>query len=227
MPDFSLNLNGIIAIIAIITTITVAYFANWWRNRKKLSYEIIAESLLLTADEEIKDDLQILYKGAEVKNVHLLILKIINNGNQPILSNDFEKPLNLVFSEDAEILSAKPVSVRPENLDVSITFEKNILALTPLLMNSEDFALIKLIISSNSSQFKVDTRIVGVKEVKKAYTKFNSKPLWLMTLFCFVLSLSSFFVIDNKYYPYNAILALTFLGLCAFFMYLDYRLEPN
>jgi hypothetical protein len=41
--------------------------------------------------EGLEGKIQILFEGQIVKKVNLLVLKIINNGNLPITSSDFEK----------------------------------------------------------------------------------------------------------------------------------------
>lgn len=168
--DLTLDLKSIIAIIAICVAVAIAYFSNFWRNRKSFSYEIITNSRLLTAKEIIKDDLQILYKGNEVKNIQLLILKFINTGNQPIIASDFQRHLSLVFSDLTQILSAETISAKPENLDATVIIENKKVTLTPLLLNSKDFAQIK-IITSNENDFKIDARIVGVNEIKQIKQK--------------------------------------------------------
>ena len=150
MGDFSLDLKATIAIIALILTLIIALYFQWWRNRKNLSYEILSDTALLTSDEKIREKIQILYEGTPVKDVRLFILKIINNGSQPIKSDDFEKPLSFVFSEDAQILSIETVSVNPDNLDVSVTSQLNKLSIAPILLNSGDFFQLK----ASSSHFE-------------------------------------------------------------------------
>ena len=64
----------VIAIIAIIISI-ILYLIQ--RRRKSLSWEIISNTPLLSIDEEIKGDLQILFAGKPVQDIQLIILKII------------------------------------------------------------------------------------------------------------------------------------------------------
>ncbi|MDQ4119874.1 MAG: hypothetical protein M3209_00220 [Acidobacteriota bacterium] len=222
MADFSLNLNGIIAILAILTTITVAYFANWWRNRKSLSYKVIYNTPLLTADEEIKEDLQISYKGNPVKNVHLFVLKIINDGNQPITASDFQKPLYFNLFGDVQILSAEVVSTNPYNLNPSIVVDVKRIGITPLLLNSKDFIKIKAIINAEKFSFSPDTRIIGVKEVKEFKDGFD--PIlysWLFLMIVFGALLLAIFPLN-----YTGLIIYVVSIIIGFF-YMRYELKSR
>lgn len=205
MSDFYLNLNGIIAILAIITTVTVAYFANWWRNRKNLSYEIITNTLLLTAKKEIREKLQILYEEKPVKNVHLFLIKITNNGKQPIDEKDFKKTLDFVFSEDGKILSAEIIKMRPANLQASLNFENNKISVNPILLNSKDSFEIKTIVNGENLTLNCDTRIVGIQDIKqvKENNKVTLFSMYFMFFFGFLLTL---------YFPFFKLLNDTFTG---------------
>lgn len=60
------------------------------RQRKNISFEVLSNSSLLSVQDEIKKDVQILYKGKLVQQVNLILLRLVNSGNVPILSVDFE-----------------------------------------------------------------------------------------------------------------------------------------
>src|SRR5437016_5414582 len=77
---------------------TLIYF-QWWRNRKRLSYEILSDVLLISAEEEIRDEVEIFYKSTPVKNVRLIVIKLINDGYLPIKQDDFEKSIAFIFPE--------------------------------------------------------------------------------------------------------------------------------
>jgi hypothetical protein len=195
MGDFSLDLKALLTITAIITTIVIAYTANWRRNRKSLSYQTISNVVLLNTAEIIREKLQILYEGMPVKNVRLLLLKIINDGFQPIDEKDFKKTLDFVFTEEAQILSAEIQSVNPENLDISFTFENNKLSIKPILLNSKDFIEIKFIVSTYESILKCDARIVGVKEIKH----FSPNRVALKRFYGFLMILPLILIIVGIY----------------------------
>jgi hypothetical protein len=80
--------GAVLVVVALMVSVTI-FFAE--KKRKELSYEILSHSEILSATEEIEGKLKILFKGEVVRNVHLLIVKLINSGNTPITSTDYER----------------------------------------------------------------------------------------------------------------------------------------
>ncbi len=174
-----------IAIIAIIKS----------QKRKSLSYEIITETKLITIHEEAKERLEILFDGKPVKDVSLLVFKIINDGNIPITSTDFEVPLTLVFDEKAEILSSEIIETSEDSLKPKISHTKNKISFSPTLLNAKDDFQVKSLILGYENEFTIDTRIVGVKSVSKTRYRFNFRE------FIFLAILASFFAIVFSMLP--------------------------
>jgi hypothetical protein len=201
MGDFSLDLRAVLTIISILTTIFVALTFQWWRNRKILSYQIISNTALLTANEEIREKLKILYEKKPVKNVRLFILRIINNGIQSIDDKDFKKPLSFTFSDDARVLSVETIEVNPNNLDVSVTPDGNRIVIEPILLNSKDFFDLKVLVSSYEDSVKCDGRIVAIKEIKK-YDDKKSLSLDLLIILPIGVLIISLALIWINYFGY-------------------------
>ena len=156
------------AVLALIALFVSIYLFVLQRRKKTLAYEILSETKLLTMKEGFEGKVQILFEGQSVKNVHLLVIKIINNGNIPIASSDFEKALTFAFNEDVNILSAEIIDTYPKTLKPMIDTNQNRLVLNPTLLNSGDSITFKLLLTQYDGKIEVDTRIIGVSEVKKA-----------------------------------------------------------
>lgn len=83
--DFStIDLRVILTALGILVAVGIALYFQWWRNRKRLSYEILSNVVLVSAEKEIEDKIEILYEGQSVKNVRILVIKVVNDGYQPI-----------------------------------------------------------------------------------------------------------------------------------------------
>ncbi len=217
MGDFTLDLKATIAIVAIITAIIIAYLVNWWRNRKSISYEILSNAPLLSANEVIRDRIQILYDGSPVKNVHLLTLKVINDGRLPIVNSDFIKPLCFKFPEDAQILSFEVIDLKPNNLEVELTCKENSLFVKTDLLNSSDSITMKVIASSYKFDLNLYARIVGIKEVRrtnKMITSVRRAYGGLLVVFVLVMPLSLFLPSPINY----AVLIATLISLPTVYM---------
>jgi len=151
----------VLAVLAIIVTVIV-YFLQ--RKTKRLSYEILQNTLIISYTEDVKEKLTIFYEGKPVNKVSLLEVNITNSGNTPILPIDYQENLDLSFNKEAEILSAEVIHSIPENLNVEVEIQESHLKILPSLLNPEDSFNLKLIVNE-VSEFHLTARIIGIKEI--------------------------------------------------------------
>lgn len=90
----------ILAVIAIAISLIV-YFLQ--RSKKSLSYELVYDTQLFTDTEELKEDFKIYYKDRPITQAGIIVLRIVNDGNQPITTTDFEKQLSVIFEKEIQI----------------------------------------------------------------------------------------------------------------------------
>ncbi len=159
-------IGAILGILAIIVSIIIFLIQ---RKNKIFSYEINSATAVLSGTEEISGQLKILYKGKVVKNVSLLVIKLMNTGNVPIISSDYERNVELVFNNCDKILSAEISESTPSNLSGEIYLSEKSVGLKPLLLNPNDSITLKILLSG-SLDFFINGRIVGINKIgKKAY----------------------------------------------------------
>jgi hypothetical protein len=161
----------ILGSIAILVTLFGLFYFQWWRNRKRFSYEVLSNVSLVTTSAEVQDDVEILYKSKPVKNVRLLIIKLINDGFLPIKKDDFDNFVRITFP-DGMVISTEKVLFHPSNLDTSIRHEDNWVEVDPALFNRKDYIQLKILVSSNLPLFNVTARIVGVSKIEKVRDNF-------------------------------------------------------
>lgn len=168
-------IGGILAGLSLLATIIIFILQ---KNKKKLSYEIIAETSLLTTKEKIEGKLKILYNDREVRNVKFFEIKLINSGNIGIPATDYERPIKIKFPESSKILSCEVIENSPNSLDTKITLDETKISIEPLLINSKDYFILKVIVSDiEREDFTIDARIKDVKEVKRL-DESNQFLLW-------------------------------------------------
>jgi hypothetical protein len=167
------------AISAIVALVALLYF-QWWRNRKRLSYKVLSNVVLISAEKEIEDKVEIHFEGHSVKNVRLLLIKLINDGYQPIKKDDFEKSVEFVFP-NAKILTAEKVKFFPDNLGTQMAYRDEKLEIDPALFNRKDYIKFKVLVSGFKT-LKVDARIVGVSRVAELKTS-SFKSTFAVLLF--------------------------------------------
>jgi hypothetical protein len=135
------------------------------RQRKSLSYQIVSNTPLLSVEEEIKKDLVIKYRGKEVQKVDLVAVRIVNTGNLPIATKDFDRPITLDLGEGAQILTAEISEKKPDELQPSINVEQSKIKLEPILLNQGDAITFKMLVTGFTKNIKIDFRIIGVEKI--------------------------------------------------------------
>jgi hypothetical protein len=156
---------GVVVALGAIAISIILYMKS--RSRKSLAYSIVSITRLLSVKTEIKKDLQMFYKGKPIEQVHLVLVKIVNNGNLPVTANDFERPFSLQFKKNTQILNAEVANANPSSLQPSIKVEEQKIIVDPILLNSSDSVTLKLLVSKLTCDFDVDARVVGVREIRE------------------------------------------------------------
>jgi hypothetical protein len=193
-PVWQFIIGLFIAIVTIFVSIIV-YFKQ--RTRKSLSYEIVSLNPLLSVEKEIKNGVQILYRGKAVSQVHLIIIRVINSGNTPILSTDYERPVSLSFGKEARVLTAEVSERNPDSLQPSAKIEEKRIEFAPILLNQGDSITVKTLIDQ-FDKISIDGRIVGVKNISELVeTHFWFFFLMLSALGLYVLAIFSLILFSS------------------------------
>lgn len=156
-----------LALIAIIVTVVI-YLVQ--RRKKALAYEILTYTPLVTVSEEAKDQIEISFKGRPVADVHLLLMRVWNNGNVQILPGDFVEPLGFCMADGVEILTVEVVKAEPEVLKPELCLQGATLGIRPLLLNGQDSITLKLLVAGGGEKevARCEGRIAGVRAVMRA-----------------------------------------------------------
>ena len=140
------------------------------RRRKDLSYEILANVPLLTINEESVGELQLLFRGAEVKKTRLFLLRIINTGNVPVSAGDYDAPITLSFSDHVQVLSAVITAKSPDNLDVSAQTATTQVSFSKTLLNPGDSFSCRVLVSGYDRRPAIECRVAGVHKIHPVAT---------------------------------------------------------
>ena len=171
-----LGLVGLLVALIVGLIPVILYILD--KKRKELSYEVISNTPLITNDEEVRKNIKIMFEDREIKeDVSLVLVRIVNTGNVPILPEDITEDI-VIESNFNNILSADLKETSPSNLKVQIDRGIRgfgIVSISPLLLNSKDEIILKLLITEYENELVVKGRIVGVKEIIKVKEKTSSK----------------------------------------------------
>ena len=210
--DFStVDLRVLFAALAIVVAVALAFYFQWWRNRRRLSYEILS-NVELVSSEKIRDRIEIRYEGKPVESVHLVVVKLINDGYQPIKKDEFEKPVKFIF-RGGNILSAEKEKFQPENIETGVFYSDRSVQITPTLLNRKDYVQFKVLLDGFKN-IEIDARIVGVSKIGKlGPSLFVSDSLFGIALLIALLN-EIFFGTGNFALP--GTVSYFFIGLIVF-----------
>lgn len=164
--------NHLVLLGLFLTVAMVVFQIRKTRRFKALSYSMRSKTKLLTLHDENIGKLEIFFDGQPVFDAHIFEIEIRNTGNIPIISSDYEKPIEIVFAEKADILSAAIVERVPENLELAFTLSEASTKIKPALLNPNESFTLKFLLRDNSNDPEVSARIVGISEIRK--TEFRS-----------------------------------------------------
>jgi hypothetical protein len=195
----------------IVALITLVYF-QWWRNRKRFSYEVLSNNILISHEHEVREKLEIRFAGEVVRDVRLIVIKLINDGVQPIKPDDFQKPIRIVFPK-ANVLSVEKEQCNPDNLDIDIDHDNESVSIPPTLFNGNDSIQFKVLVSQYDSM-KIDGRLVGISNIGER----NRVPGLSGDLVSLVFYLSSLFLLGAYFRQYRnspnrEVLGISFMSL--------------
>ena len=153
---------GVALAIAALAASFLIY--SWQRSRRAVTYDVLSWTNLLTVREQVAGKVQVFYEGEPAKSLTLIVLRVWNSGNQPLLAAEFERPIALVESV-SRILSAAVVETDPTGIGTEIEQYQDAVLLKPSLLNPADSVTIKLLVRDMGKALWPDSRIAGVKQI--------------------------------------------------------------
>ena len=143
--NFSIEiLLGFLAVIAAITVPLIIYFLQ--KSKKRLAYEVVSNTQLVGVKSEVQNKIKIYYENKLVENVHLVSIRLINSGNQPISIEDFARPINIKLGSNTNILTCEVLEKNPKDLDIVISKMQNSVKIQPLLLNPNDSLTLNILL---------------------------------------------------------------------------------
>jgi len=157
---------GLFGIVIPIIVSLIIYYRQ--KNKKEIAYSVLSLPLL-NIREEIKDKVKILFKERPARDTHLVVLKVWNSGNVPILPTEFVDPITFNFGDNIEVLDVSVLEAKPEVIKNKIKFElsSNKLILKPILLNKDYSITIKLLIDRFDNKVNAEAMIAGIAHLQR------------------------------------------------------------
>jgi len=154
----------VVAVVAILITVIIFLIE---RRKRAFMCQVFSAGSLLSVDDAIREDVQILLEGKPIHDLHSFIVTFVNTGNVPILPKDFVETVRVNFGEDAEVLGAEVLATDPNSVSARVWPVRSDLILAPTLLNGGDTVIAMVLVSGYGGDTKVNGRIVGIREIKK------------------------------------------------------------
>jgi hypothetical protein len=159
------------------------------QKRKALSFAILWNRPLLNLKGVAREQMDIFFKGKQVSEADLIVVRIFNSGHLPIHAKDYQTALVVELEPGATILDANVIETLPANLEERLkvksdesplieTIEESKILLRPVLLNADDSFTLQMLVLNAYGKVKVTGHVLGIKNVK-AYKTSRVVPITL------------------------------------------------
>jgi hypothetical protein len=162
------------AVLALAAIFLSVLFFIWQRNKKELRYSVIYQTSLFSVDKGIEDRLKVYLHNSLVTSLDLIVLRVYNSGNTPILTSDYDQPIQFRFGDNAQVYAAEISETNPKGIPVTPDKGVNEVTLIPFLMNKKDSIVLKVWVVGYDGNVDISGRVSGIKEI---YGPGNTKSL--------------------------------------------------
>ena len=155
-----------IAIIVAIVVPLILYLLS--KQKKKLICKLFPSLSLVDVQTQVKDRIKIYYNEKLVEDLSMTIIKVRNNGNQPIREKDIVKPLEISFSENLTVVDYSVINTEPEDITVNLesNTENNLIRCSFDLLNPNDELLLQFFcLGGNKEPPNINARIEGIEQI--------------------------------------------------------------
>ncbi len=131
--------------------------------KKEIVAEVIS-NISLQEREDWRERVTVAIENKPVTDLHMLLIRICNAGDVPVLPHDYISPLKISF-DGSRILDADVVEATREVNQTKLEVEHSLLKVWPPLLNSHDTITIKILLGNFAGHFSVSGRVIGIKSI--------------------------------------------------------------
>jgi hypothetical protein len=159
--DWKYFLTFAVAVAAIV----IPFVWQSAQDTRSMSVRLLASTTLQPRLISGFQDLQVLLNGQKLDDPYLSLLELVNDGNKPVGSADFDSPIELLAGGQVSIKSAQVNGSSPPDITAKISVAEGKAAIAPFLSNPSDSVFFTVITAGGEPAFSVRARISGIKQV--------------------------------------------------------------
>lgn len=160
--DWKYFLGTVLAIAGLLIPV---YLWQSDQQAHELSARLISSSSLQPLASSKNYDVKVTINGVQLTNPHFSIYELVNSGSKPILSSDFDSPIELSGNDGLEFISARVDYTDPKGIPVKVSVDSKHVSIAPFLFNPKDVVVFSVITSGNDPVISMKARIAGVREI--------------------------------------------------------------
>ena len=182
----------------ILAVAAVALPAYQWQSELKahdLSVRLIATSSLQPLPSSEIYKIQMTVNGTQLANPHFTTFEVMNSGTKPILSSDFEGPIEFSGGKGLEFVTARVDFTDPRDIPAAVSFNAEHVSIAPFLINPGDKIVFSTITSGIDPEISVKARIAGIRQIVIENSFVNNRNPWrlAMNLVVCLIALTTYF----------------------------------
>ncbi|KMY01932.1 hypothetical protein V476_12595 [Pseudomonas syringae KCTC 12500] len=160
--DWKYLLGTFIAIVPLVFS-----FYQWRSDQQghDISLRLISSSSLQPLAKSEIYDVRMTVNGSELVNPHFSIIELTNIGSKPILSADFDTPIEFTGKDGLAFITARVDLTDPKDMPVKMTVDAQRISIAPFLFNPGDRVLVSTITSGPDPFISVKARIAGIRNL--------------------------------------------------------------
>ena len=206
-------LRKIVYTLSFVAAIASAYltFSTWFadRNAHSLRVRIVSQIALQPFAAGSISKLQLTFNGDPLMSPYLSVLELSNNGTKPILRNDYEKPIEIVISNDAIVKFVEVSGAKSRSLEPKYKLTENVVQIEPLLLNPDDVVAISILTSGVVPKFTTKGRVaniaaLSIDEASIQNNGISGYAVVFRLIAAFLLAVVAIANIDNLFRKNNA-----------------------
>ncbi len=182
----------------ILAVAAVALPAYQWQSELKahdLSVRLIATSSLQPLPSSEIYKIQMTVNGTQLANPHFTTFEVTNSGTKPILSSDFEGPIEFSGGKGLEFVTARVDFTDPKDIPAAVSLNAEHVSIAPFLINPGDKIVFSTITSGIVPEISVKARIAGIRQIVIENSFVNNHKPWrlAMNLVVCLIALTTYF----------------------------------
>lgn len=155
-------------IVMFVVTLVCALVPVLWQSKQEaraITVKYLSSTTLQLDQQAGIKDLQVTINGRNIDRPYLSLLQVVNDGAKPILSSDFETPIELFAKNEALVVSAQVTDTSPAGITAKVSTDDKRVMIAPFLVNPDDSVFLTVLTSGGAPSFEAKARIAGVKGV--------------------------------------------------------------